>query len=140
MKLRTINVLICDDQEPIVEMIGELVEDIVSEKTVVNLFAAISDSQLIEIANTKRFDLFVLTLNNIIYKLEKFTVFSKPDQALALLLFLKATYNVPIICLYGNPDNDAYAQIAIKAGADSAMRIPCELRKIREAFRRCLLL
>jgi hypothetical protein len=95
---------------------------------------------LLETAAKQKFDVAVVLLNNIFYRpYDAATrVANLVPDSVALVKNMMALFRVPIIGLYGWPDNGAYAAKVVDAGATAVFRIPCSAEDIQQALKRCL--
>jgi DNA-binding NarL/FixJ family response regulator len=82
-------------------------------------------------------DLFIVVLNNIIFR--EVARALHIDKALDLITQFKTSYQKPVIALTSwPPDDPTFAGKAARAGADFFLRLPCNLMDLEEAARRCL--
>ena len=100
----------------------------------------IREDELMETAAKQRFDLAILILNNVFYAPYD------PARRIATLasdgVFLTrrmiCLFKMPIIALYGWPDDPLYPAGLLEAGAAAALKLPCPPEEIKQALRHSL--
>jgi hypothetical protein len=97
----------------------------------------IREDELLETAAKQRFDLAILILNNILcapYYLPRRRIMHAADGVF-LIRRMICLFKVPIIALYGWPDDPLYAARLLEAGE---LKLPCPPEEIKQALRNSL--
>jgi hypothetical protein len=100
----------------------------------------IREDELLETAAKQRFDLAILILNNILcapYYLPRRRIMHAADGVF-LIRRMICLFKVPIIALYGWPDDPLYPAGLLEAGAAAALKLPCPPEEIKQALQHSL--
>ena len=101
-------------------------------------FQAELATEISDLAETRNIDVFILTLNNIIFPSRTLPFEDRIESSLKFLTFIKKTYGRPIIGLFGLPDDPSFKARAEAAGADFVFKIPFKIQPFLTAFQRCI--
>jgi hypothetical protein len=96
-------------------------------------------SEIVNLAETQTIDVFILILNNIIFKSEERSSENHIENILNFLTLMHKNYGKPIIGLFGWPDDPSFKKKAKDAGADVVLRMPFKLEDFNKAFESCLI-
>jgi DNA-binding NarL/FixJ family response regulator len=97
----------------------------------------IREGDLLETAAKYRFDLAILVLNNIFYApydLDTRGATLAVDGVSLVRRMIRA-FNIPIIALYGHPDDPWHVRTLLRAGATAAMKLPFKAEEMEQALR-----
>ena len=100
----------------------------------------IREDELLETAAKQRFDLAILILNNIFYAPydSAWRVATLASDGILLTRRMICLFKVPIIALYGSPDDPLHAASLLEAGAAAALKLPCQSEEMKQALRHSL--
>jgi CheY-like chemotaxis protein len=97
---------------------------------------AFKASEILELAQIYKFDIFILYLNNIPFHLDNFPVESQLDGSLQLVTHLKTTYRRPVVAFSSMADLEE--EKVKRAGADFYFLTPYKVEDFLEAMIICL--
>jgi len=100
--------------------------------------SGIREEQLLETAAKAKFDIAILVLNNILYAPYDLNTHVSTLAADGVSLVICA-FNIPIIALYGWPDDPSHAATLLRAGATAALQRPFKSEEMEQAIRISLL-
>lgn len=130
-----ISVLIGDSEKVIIEVLTEVIQEVAGEDCILEVRSAWKHEELLLFADTAHIDLFVLTLNNILYQDAITSMDQHIQVAQQLISTLKEQHSIPVITLGGLSE---FAGKAEEAGAEYFFNMPFKLNELRDAVRRCL--
>lgn len=137
-----VRILVSETDNWLSEMIAALTHDIA--RTGISVAAVIPptvyEDDLLETAAKQKFDVAVILLNNVFYRPydTKMRINSLVPGSLRLVKTMVSAFGIPVIGLYGSPDDDGYAAEVLSAGATAVFRIPCPPEDIQQGLKRCL--
>jgi ActR/RegA family two-component response regulator len=134
-KKRQVKVLMAD--EFLKDLFTHMLEEKSSEKYDFYFVTAKTADEILELAQTIEFDIFILVLNNIIFSENNLPVINRLRKALKLVTHLKNTYSKVVLTFSGYSDINIEEK-AKKAGADFYFQLPCKNEDVSEAFTICL--
>jgi CheY-like chemotaxis protein len=97
---------------------------------------AFKASEILKLAQTYEFDMFILYLNNIPFHLDNFPVGSHLEGPLQLVTHLKTTYRRPVVAFSSMADLEE--EKVKRAGADFYFLTPYKVEDFLEAMIICL--
>ncbi len=98
-----------------------------------------TDSEILRIAKSHDFDIFILVLNNIMFESGNAPAEERVGKkALQLVTYLVQTYKKPVIGLYGWPDDPSYPDRVLKAGASFVFQLPMDMKDFLKTVKKCL--
>jgi len=133
--MNELNVFIGTDESVIIDFLKEIIEEKYVTNYKFNFISAYIDSDIIEVADKKSFDIFILHLNNILCTGDYTSSTEVICRGVEFISFIKGRYNKPIISFSVFKE---YAGKAEKAGALSFIRLPFEIKEFESAFDKSL--
>ena len=131
----TITIVIGDIDTIHIEFITELLQDCIGRKHELNVPHFQFAGEIVEYASANEVDLFVLFLNNILFRSSNAPVESRMRQVMRLVWDLKTKHERPIIGICGI---DTYEDFASIAGVDYFFTVPFNPREFSTAVQECL--
>lgn len=136
--MNNVTILIGESDDLFINLLTETIDDIISDKSETEFLATSSANKLLLHASDHDVDLFVLTLNNIVFSDGNTPGERRIEQAIQLIIDVKDKIQKPIIALSSWPNDPNFADRVISAGADRFYKLPVKLNNLREAIRCCL--
>ena len=132
-------VLIGDSEECLLELLTETVSEALGETCAPTILSASRIDRLLSLAGRHDIDLFVLTLNNLVFPDGNMPPEARFRQALDCLSRLKTGFQKPIVALAGWMPDSVHVERVLSAGADRFLALPFNIDEFRHAIRSCLL-
>ena len=120
------------------EAIAAYTREILGEGYDLRFYSTVYAQELLETAQNHDVDIFVLFLNSIAFPSGNLPAEKRLEQALKLVIHLKAKYRGAVIGLYAWPNEPYFANRAKMAGADFVFRAPSEQKEFQAALEVCL--
>ncbi len=134
---RHVQILLVSGREDAVDnLIIRSLEEKAGNKYDFEFVAAFKASEILELAQIFKFDIFILYLNNIPFHLDNFPVGSHLDSSLQLVTHLKTTYRRPVVAF--SSMSDLEEEEVKRAGADFYFLTPYKVEDFLEALIICL--
>lgn len=114
-----------------------MVRGIFSDNHDLRFRSASYGEDLLEFAENRAVDIFILILNNIMFHSPLQPPQDRLDCSLQLLTQIKKTYGKPIIALSGWVKDTSFIEM-VKLSADSFFQLPVETNALGEAIEKCL--
>ena len=97
-----------------------------------------SGEEILNFAKEHPIDLFIMVINNIIFRSEDLSAEHRIEKALQLVQFLRKEYKKPVIALYGWPDDPLFPEKAKQFGATFCIKLPFKQEEFQEAIEMCM--
>ena len=137
-KPKHIRILLCVGDDNIEEAISGYIKRSIKGKYDLWFTSSYYADDVLRLANEHTIDLFMMVVNNIIFRSEDSSAEQRIEKALQLVSFLSKTYKRPVIALYGWPNDPLFPEKTKQAGANFCIKLPSEPKEIREAIEVCL--
>nr|MBN2278070.1 hypothetical protein [candidate division Zixibacteria bacterium] len=127
--MKEFQVLIGESEPLMVELLGELIEDVVGKESAITIYNSAYLDELREFADQIDFKIFILTVNNIMLRSTILPYEERVHKVLELVSEIKAKYGVPIIIMgveYLLTDE------VMKSDADAIVKTPFKLDYFKE--------
>jgi len=134
---RTIRALIATGDDNIQELVESVLTDATKGHASLEVHAPRStrEKALRDLARRFQFDVFTVTLNNVLYPAtERDPLTEKLQSSVALVRDLVQLYSKPVVGIYGWPDGPEYPDRVIEAGAAAVLRMPFKRQQLRDAI------
>lgn len=135
---RPIKVVIGDLDENIGQTICDSLNDDSGKGLSIETAIALRSDELIELVQADDFDLALLVLNNMIFDPHEADIRERVESGMTLVSELRHKYGLPVIALYGHPNDGSLAKQLMENGAMFASLVPCEWKDIESAFHDCI--
>jgi DNA-binding NarL/FixJ family response regulator len=140
MKKTLLQILIADIDELLADTLSSIVREALGEKYEVKFVFNPHGDQLLKLAESGKFDIYILTLNNIVFRSQNLPPERRLKKSLDLVANLKTQHGKPIITLSGSIDNVDLGKKAMRAGADFYFQLPVGADAFENAIHECLTL
>jgi len=138
MKKNLLRILIADIDQVLADALSSFVQEALGDKYELNFVFKSRGDQIFNLTDGEKFDIFILTLNNIVFPLENISPERRLKRSLDLVAHLKSEYQKPIITLCGLMDDPDLKTKAIRAGADFYFQLPVRRSEFKSAVLECL--
>ena len=138
LKRRQLRVLIGNHDDLMNEYIEKFIEKIIKDKYELSVASVWPGEKILNFAKKHPIELYIIVINNIIFRSENLSVEHRIEKALWLVKFLRETYGSPVIALYGWPDDPWFPEKAKQAGANYCFRMPPKSKELQRAIENCL--
>ena len=129
-------ILQCDDC-PSPEAIRYMVSSHLPDSQVVQVDIAYDSGELLRRLAEERFNLCIITVNNVRFPMRNSPPENRIRLAIKLLSVIRAVYDTPMIVLTGYPGEADHVEQLRATGADAVLRLPFSKEEFAEAFRLC---
>jgi hypothetical protein len=101
---------------------------------------SIREGDLLATAAKQKFDVAILVLNNVFYA--PYYPARRPatltSDGIFLIRRMIRSFKMPIIALYGMPDDASHVKVLMQTGVAAAMKLPFDTGEMKRALKRCL--
>ena len=137
-KKNRLRVLIGNHDDLINGLIEEFINKIIKGEYDLSVTPVFLGEEILNFAKEHPIDLFIIVINNIIFRSEDLSAEHRIEKALNLVSFLSKSYNRPVIALYGWPDDPLFPEKAKQAGANYCFKMPFKFEELKEPIEKCL--
>ena len=137
-KMRQLRILIANSDDTINEGIKEMIKKIINDKYDLLVTPVWHGEEILNFAKEHPIDLFIMVINNIIFRSEDLSAELSIEKALWLIKFLRETYGSPVIALYGWPDDPLFPEKVKQAGANYCIGLPIKFEDLKKPIEECL--
>lgn len=138
IKKQPLRIFLGNFEDPVNEVLRDFVKNIVGNRYDVRFASKFRASDMFRLTQDREFDMFILTLNNIMLLSNDRGSEKHKEQMLKYVSLVREMYGKPVIVLFGWPDDPSWAEKAEKAGANFALRMPFKLSDFSVPFEKCL--
>jgi hypothetical protein len=139
LKKRQLEVVIGNFDDPINELISEIIKEVTENKYDLNVRSFFYGEELLEQAENGAADLFILILNNIRFRPVHHIKLERLENSLQLITQIKTTYGRPVIVLSGIKDEEGSSIVArAKIVGDFFFPLPFETDVFIQAIEKCV--
>ena len=139
LKRPQLRVLVCDDQDTFVEFFSACINEVIRGKYDLKVMWTLYADELLELAHSQQFDIFILILNNVCFRPLNLSVRGRVENVWQLVTHLRTMYRRPVIALSGQPDKSPFSEENAKlAGASFFFPLPFKVEDFKEAIEKCL--
>ena len=131
-------ILICDSQKIVIELITDIVRELAGSGTEVEVDQTCFDHEIADLVLRKRFDMVLVTTNNIVHSSGIFQGEDPVGRQLSLVRYLKKVQSAPIIVSFGFPQDPQHRDRLLEAGAAFALRMPWKVDDFRNEVRKSI--
>ena len=136
VKKQKLEVLIGNHDDLLIDMTSQSIKSLVKGKYDLKVRSSMRVEEILELAENNAIDIFILTLNNIVFCSNLAKDFL--DDSMELIVKIKTTWGSPIITFSGYRSDDHSFVERVKENADFFFPLPWELDVFKEAFNKCL--
>jgi hypothetical protein len=137
VKKRQLEILIGNNDELLTELLSEWIIDIFKDNHDLRFRSASYGEDLLELSKSRAVDIFILILNNIMFRSPLHPPQERLECALQLITQIKKTYGKPVIALSGWMKDSSFVARA-KLSADFFFPLPVGKDDFGEAVKKCL--
>jgi hypothetical protein len=131
-------VLIGNHDKVMNDAFSKYIKLVVEDKYELLVTPAFLAEEILNFAKEHPIDLFIIVINNIIFRSEDLSAEHRIEKALNLVSFLSKSYNRPVIALYGWPDDPLFPEKAKQAGANYCFKMPFKFEELKKPIEKCL--
>ncbi len=136
--INNLTVIIGESEDLLINFLIDELTEVIYNKHELAVCATSSPDKIFQRAFDCNVDLFILTLNNLIFTDINKSSTKKIERMLQFVSDVKSTFQKPIITLVGWPDDLGFTSKVILAGADRCYKLPLRPKELKDAIRECL--
>ena len=137
-EMRQLRILIANFDEAMNKDIQEIIKKIINDKYDLLITPVWLGEEILNFAKEHPIDLFIMVINNIIFRSEDLSAEHRIEKALQLVQFLRNEYKRPVIALYGWPDGPLFPEKAKQFGATFCIKLPPTQEEFQESIEMCM--
>ena len=136
--MRQLRILIANSDDTMNEGIKKMIKEIISNNYDLLVTSLWRGEEILNFAKEHPIDLFIIVINNIIFRSEDLSAEHRIEKALQIVQFLRKEYKRPVIALYGWPDDPLFPEKAKQFGATSCIKLPPTQEEFKESIEMCI--